>query len=265
MDAMTADRFVFELRRLLRTAQNFFPAAKGWKDRFYYYMRKWLRIPHERDFRVLRLIPDRPDDLYLDVGANHGQSIASIRLFKPRVPIVSFEPHPVLAAEIRRLYGTDRALDLRETGLGSEAGTLELFTPAYRGFVYDGLASFDRANAERWLSAETVYGFDPGLRTMTTRTCPVARLDDLGLSPTFIKIDVQGLEFEVLRGGAETLTRCRPILFMEDPDHDPRIAALLRPLGYREHWFDGRKLVEGVSPRETSIMLTDDHVRAVRR
>ena len=52
--------------------------------------------------------------------------------------------------------------------------------------------------------------------------------------PTFIKIDTEGAEFQILSGGLETLQRHAPSLLVENhgcPD-DPKMCALLQELGY---------------------------------
>jgi len=41
---------------------------------------------------------------------------------------------------------------------------------------------------------------------------PVRKLDDFGLSPDFLKIDVEGFEREVAEGGMETMRRARRIM-----------------------------------------------------
>jgi len=50
-----------------------------------------------------------------------------------------------------------------------------------------------------------------------TRRAMVGRLDKMiAETPDFIKIDVEGMEADVLRGGSETIKRHRPILYVED-------------------------------------------------
>jgi hypothetical protein len=45
---------------------------------------------------------------------------------------------------------------------------------------------------------------------------PSKRLDDFGLNDVdMIKIDVEGWEFEVLKGAEQTIRRCQPILMVE--------------------------------------------------
>ncbi|MEX2114014.1 MAG: FkbM family methyltransferase [Pirellulales bacterium] len=54
----------------------------------------------------------------------------------------------------------------------------------------------------------------------------------------FIKIDVEGMEEDVLRGAVETIARCRPIMYVEN-DRPEKCESLIRyiaSLGYRMYW-----------------------------
>src|SRR5262249_49779677 len=60
----------------------------------------------------------------------------------------------------------------------------------------------------------------------------------LGLAACrLIKIDVEGMEREVLAGAAETIRRCRPFLYVEDErrDRSEALGAFLHELGYVLH------------------------------
>jgi hypothetical protein len=49
-----------------------------------------------------------------------------------------------------------------------------------------------------------------------------------------LKIDVQRMEIPLLRGAAETLARCRPVIFIEWIDHKPEVLRkALAEHGYR--------------------------------
>lgn len=88
---------------------------------------------------------------------------------------------------------------------------------------------------------------------------PVRTLDtfiaEQGCAPDAIKIDTEGYELEVLRGGARYLAERHPILFIEV--HPPWLERLgqslddfvgqLRQLGYRIHDVDGRLLRDPVA------------------
>jgi hypothetical protein len=94
-----------------------------------------------------------------------------------------------------------------------------------------------------------------------TRGARSLRLDDavaeLGLTAVdHIKLDVDGNEPEVIRGGEGTLTRFKPVIFMElapylyrqTPERLERMIASLLGIGYRfHHERTGRALPTGIA------------------
>jgi FkbM family methyltransferase len=252
------------LKTVLRTTQSLFPWLKQPKDWIYHHGRKLFSIPHELDFKALQQFPDRPDDLYLDVGANQGQSIASIRLFKPKVKLVSFEANPLLAHKLRRLYTHDRNLEVHDYGLAAEKAEFMLYTPSYAGFVYDGLASFSRTNALNWLNNDTIVGFNESKVILTETPCFAEKLDNLNLKPSFIKMDIQGFEYEALRGGEATIAACRPILLIEEFHSDPRMAELLGRYDYEEYVFQNNRFEKGAGALNSFLMTRESFKRLKR-
>src|SRR3954451_17244737 len=92
------------IKTLLRTVETMVPSLQPTKERC---QARWLaatKRPHEPDFRAL-LELGRPDGVVLDVGANTGQSIRSVRLFWPGIAMWAFEPNPGLAAMLERRFG----------------------------------------------------------------------------------------------------------------------------------------------------------------
>ena len=78
--------------------------------------------------------------------------------------------------------------------------------------------------------------------TMTDRkdTVPLARLDDLHLSPLFIKLDVEGMEWSVLKGAAETIGIWQPLVWCESHKSDPTIVLpFMEDRGYITSLMDG--------------------------
>ena len=53
-----------------------------------------------------------------------------------------------------------------------------------------------------------------------------------------IKIDVEGMEREVLQGAEQTIRRFRPVLYMENdrPEHSAALIRQVLDLGYRLYW-----------------------------
>ena len=80
-------------------------------------------------------------------------------------------------------------------GLSDKAETRELFLPYYKGFMYDGLASFDEQSARAWLAEGRIIAFDPKQLKIERVACTTVTLDSLKLEPIFIKLDVRYMRF----------------------------------------------------------------------
>lgn len=76
----------------------------------------------------------------------------------------------------------------------------------------------------------------------------------------FVKIDVEGMEREVLAGAQETITKCRPVLYVEN-DREQHSAGLIddiKQLGYRLWWHRPPLYVEDNFKRNTENVFTID-------
>lgn len=52
-------------------------------------------------------------------------------------------------------------------------------------------------------------------RTIPGEEVEIIAIDDLGLSPDLIYLDIQGDELEAIDGGRQTIERCRPVIGLE--------------------------------------------------
>lgn len=64
--------------------------------------------------------------------------------------------------------------------------------------------------------------------------CDVRTLDEFEIAPSFIKIDVQGFELEVLKGSSITISRHLPGILIENGDYIDSVSAFLAGFGYVE-------------------------------
>lgn len=174
------------------------------------------------------LTPDNP--LIVDVGANRGFSIAGFRMMSPAARIVAFEPLPHLACKLRRRFADNAEIEIIDCALGRADDRLAMHVPIYRGFIFDGLASLDRDQAEGWFTEDRFYWLDRSKLAIETADVPVRRLDDYGLDPFLLKIYVQGLEREVLVGAEATLKRAQPLVLTAA--RMPKTTEMLADLGY---------------------------------
>ena len=134
----------------------------------------------------------------LDVGANVGEFTREfLHAFPDCVPTL-IEPNPYCEDELSRL-----PFERHMVAASSEAGEAELFLS--RDWLVSTGASLYRENSH--------YFRD---ELLVQRTVPKARLDDLlaGRRFDFVKIDTQGSELDVLRGG-ETVLRQADYILLE--------------------------------------------------
>ena len=136
-------------------------------------------------------------------------SLFAARAVGPTGHLVVCEPNP----EGFRRTSTSLLLNnfpcnpiVRNLALGAEPGEWKMFYPAKE----PARATLDVTIAEAYCR----HG-----ESLTTCTIKVEKLDTLvagGLPvPDFIKIDTEGFEFNVMKGGMETLNAFGPDLFME--------------------------------------------------
>jgi hypothetical protein len=86
-------------------------------------------------------------------------------------------------------------------------------------------------------------------RVIETVAAPMKSLDSFNLTNVgFVKIDVEGHEEAVLKGGLKTLKRDMPNMMIEiEERHAPgsldRVSALLRSIGYSGFYLDRKQLL----------------------
>lgn len=163
----------------------------------------------------------RPGQTVLDVGANIGAlTVPLAQMVGPTGRVLAFEPqrtlYYMLCANVVQ-NNLEMIVECHRAAVGEKSGTVavpELTPDATQNFAALSLVD------DPWTDAEKV---------------PLLRIDDLGLRAChLIKVDVEGMESEVLQGARETIHRFRPLLYVEDdrPDKSAALRSLLSSLGY---------------------------------
>lgn len=175
----------------------------------------------------------KPGMRALDVGCNRG--VYAYEMGRLTGNVVAFEPNPALARYVGGLHLP--GVRLLQVALSARDGSGELRLPH---------------EVHGWGTLRSDIVFDVGeVSEVATR-----KLDSLEFdSVDFIKVDVEGLEEEVLEGAVETIARDRPFLLVEiEERHNPggyrRIAERLRSMEYVPFRLDGsrwREVVEDIA------------------
>lgn len=214
-----------------------FPRLYRWSRRPYGTARFVLRRPHDPDYAAFGLFP-QTDGLFLDVGANAGMSSMSLRIYQRRARILAIEPNPYHEPDLK---WTQRVVGRMEHGIwaaGDRPGEAEFFIPVYRGVPITTEAALTRKFVEESPSLRDQLGSrmdSPDFEIVRTRVS-VRRIDDLGVQPAFVKIDVQGHEQPALSGMAQTLEAYGPPVLVEAPSGETK--TFMASLGYHAYRYD---------------------------
>jgi FkbM family methyltransferase len=173
------------LRRLLASSnRTIVPADLPWVDGGF----------------VPRVIRQRGTATVLDIGANEGQFAVRLRTAGYGGRVFSFEPQPGPFQALSRAATADPGWECFNLGLGDHPAILEMHVSGWS--VSSSLLPIGKRHVELM----------PATAEVGTVRVEVVRLDDwvsarggLPAEPLFLKIDVQGYETPVLRGGERTI------------------------------------------------------------
>ncbi len=174
-------------------------------------LREICREEHRIRQAMRRLI--RRDSNCIDVGAHIGSTLAFIRSLAPRGEHWGFEAIAEKAQWLRRKFPE---VNIEQVALGDRAGQIAF----HQNLSRPGFSGIGERHARKSSHGGTTSD------TWKVVTVPMARLDDIipaRYRLDFLKVDVEGAEAAVFRGGRRLLQRCRPaVLFESSPGNAKR-------------------------------------------
>jgi FkbM family methyltransferase len=242
------------IKRELREVQTFAPGLRWLKFSSYNFASRNLGLFVEPEFKLLAALA--PINLALDIGGNWGQSVYALRRYARPRHLVTVEPNPVLGQRLSRMFSSDAGVTVKQVGLSDSTGEMMLHVPRYRNFVYDGLASLDLNAAREWLNSARMARFDPSKLHIDSYSVPISTVDQLGLTPDVIKIDVQGFEENVLAGGFQTVCAAKPVMIVEAPTG--RFIEIALRAGLSPYRLTGAQLVPGDLGGNNTLFLSNE-------
>jgi FkbM family methyltransferase len=197
-----------------------------------------MRRRGDLSFRILRALV-KPGDIVLDIGASTGvYTFELARLVGPSGRVHAIEPDPLSIARLENMRHARSNITVYPIALSDRKGVATLHVPVVHGRRIATLASL------------SVPGWRTGVDHVAV-TVDLKPLDSIlpadGRPVSFVKIDVEGHEFAVLRGATATL-RTLPAMLVEieqrHQETDIRSTFdFIRTLGYVGYGVGPRSLI----------------------
>jgi len=144
----------------------------------------------------------KPGSNSIDIGCHRGEILDMMIHFSPSGKKFGFEPIPEFYQSLEDKYTTDPLVTVSRIALYDKAGTTSfqhvVNEPAYSG-----------------IKKRRYDGKQVKINQITVATDLLDRIIPSGTQIDFIKIDVEGAELPVMRGGVETIRRCKPVIIFE--------------------------------------------------
>ena len=191
----------------------------------------------------------------IDIGANDGQYAIKMRKIFPQAKIFSFEPVKKCFLKLEENFNADKNFKAFNIALGERPGKAQInrneFTPASSILKVADL-----------LKQHFSYAIASEVEDIKIEKLDDVISDSDLLSPIMIKIDVQGFEDKVIKGGVETIKSAKIIIietsFRELYEGQPlfdNIYKYLTDLGFIYHGSVGQ-----IKSNEDRRVLQEDSV-----
>lgn len=209
-------------------------------------------ISHQSELNLTKFFIKnlKDDSIFYDIGANYGYySLLAKKIIRVG-EIHSFEPVPKTFKYLSKNLFNARGIFLNQLAVFNKKIEIDFYDMETAGIP--GSSTFNLTQRHREFSLKSANPQKIQVQTIT--------LDDYCNNyskPTFLKIDVEGAEGEVIEGGIETLKQGNPIIAMEvwNTNNESHLRAIniLYELGYKSYKINNEgelEFIEKINPEK---------------
>lgn len=188
-------------------------------------------------FRIVSRLQSEVGNLatIIDCGANVGQFARAVSTAYPRSKVISFEPLPDVATQLKKNLGDVPNHEVIQNALGSSSGSVDMRRASNNGQSSSILPFIGDSNG--LLKGVSELGMVQVPLTSLDATLTGSELE----GPILLKLDLQGYELEALRGAAKLLKHCDFVLvesaLQKSYVGEPYFHELIEYLGTQRFFF----------------------------
>lgn len=149
----------------------------------------------------------KSSEIILDIGANIGTTALFFAKKNPNAEIIAFEPHPDTFLRLQGNINNNKPnkIKIQEIGIGKKKNTLKLYEVNQTNPGMNRIICDNKDFPFKWIKITSIDNF--------VSENNIKNID-------FIKIDVEGHEYDALIGGNKIIQRTKPIIFLELDDNN---------------------------------------------
>ncbi len=229
--------FLNQIEKFLRSNIYLFIASRYLIGRFL------PKIIYDNDFKILKNIKKNilldKKKVILDIGGNDGMSYHAIRKFIKGIKIISFEPIYHNFIHLKKIKKKDNLYNAYDLALSNKNSKSKLIIPFFKKHALTQLAGLDIKGVKKRLK-NSLFQKNLIKKICYKNVSIISRkLDFFNLKPSFIKIDIEGHEYECILGGLKTIKKFKPIIMVEyDAIICNKIYKILKKYNYEKYFFE---------------------------
>ena len=229
--------FLNQIEKFLRSNIYLFIASRYLIGRFL------PKIIYDHDFKVLKNLKKNilleKKKVILDIGGNDGMSYHAIRKFIKGIKIISFEPIYHNFIKLKKIEKKDSLYKAYDLAISNKNSKSNLIIPFFKKYALTQLASLDIKGVKNRLKSSLFQKNLIKKISYKNTTIISRKLDFFNLKPAFIKIDIEGHEYECILGGLKTIKKFKPIIMVEyDAIICDKIFKILKKYNYKKYFFN---------------------------
>lgn len=210
----------------------------------------------------LNLIPD--NGIVLDIGANIGLMTVHLARRLKNSTIMAFEPIPYNLLTLKKNIRLFRLPNVEVMGfaLGDKTGRTKMLLPYRDSILKQGLCHIIKND-------QTIFQEGTLFETEVQTLDSIKRLQNSEKPVNAIKMDVEGYECFVVKGGINLISKHKPILYCELAEEKNKTSTFhqLKEVGYQVLVIESGKLVNYIPERHQTqdfFFVHEDKIQALR-